>query len=90
MPPIKPRRRKQTSSTKTTPSTSFQVAPRCSVVWRKSLRYSHTVAPTSGPNSVPVPPIAVCMTSWPDVSKVNASGGMKPCITPSNPPAKPA
>ena len=38
MPPISPRRRKQISSTKITPSTSFQVAPRCSVVCRKSLQ----------------------------------------------------
>jgi len=39
---------------------------------------------------VPLPPIAVCITSWPDVSKANASGGMNACNTPSRPPAKPA
>ena len=38
MPPMMPRRRKQTSSTKTRPSTSFQAAPSCSVVCRKSLQ----------------------------------------------------
>ena len=38
MPPMRPWRRNTTSSTKTTPRTSFHVAPRFSVVWRKSLR----------------------------------------------------
>ena len=85
-----PRRRKQTSSTKTTPSTSFQAAPRPERRLQEILRKSQTAAPTSGPNSVPAPPIAVCITSWPEVSKVKASGGMKPCNTPSRPPAKPA
>ena len=85
-----PRRRKQTSSTKTTPSTSFHAAPSPSAACRKSCRNSQTAAPTSGPNSVPLPPIAVCITSWPEVSKVKASGGMKACSTPSRPPAKPA
>ena len=65
MPPIRPRRRKHTSSTKTTPSTSFQAAPSPARACRKSCRNSHTAAPSSGPNSVPVPPIAVCITSWP-------------------------
>ena len=57
-------------------------APSPSVDCRKSRSDSQTAAPTSGPNSVPVPPIAVWITSWPEVSKVNASGGMKPCSTP--------
>ena len=72
------------------PSTSFQVAPRFSVVWKKSLRNSHTVAPSSGPNSQPAPPIAVCMTISPEVANMNASGGMKPCSMPSRLPPKPA
>ena len=85
-----PRRRKVTSSTNTVPSTSFQAAPSPSADCRKSCRNSQTAAPSNGPNSVPMPPIAVCITSWPDVSKVKASGGMKACNTPSSPPAKPA
>src|SRR5579864_5097645 len=51
-----PRRRKQTSSTNTTPSTSFQAAPRSSASCRKSCRNSQTAAPTSGPNRVARPP----------------------------------
>ena len=90
MPPMMPCRRKQTSSTKTSPSTSFQAAPSLRVACRKSCRKSHTPAPTSGPNNVPRPPMAVCMMSWPEVSNMKASGGMKPCSTPSRPPAKPA
>ena len=64
------------------PSTSFQALPRPTALCRKSRRNSQTVAPTSGPNSVPTPPIAGCTTSWPEVSNENASGGMKPCSTP--------
>ncbi len=85
-----PWRRKHTRTTKMRPSTSFQVAPRLRVDCRKSCRNSHTAAPASGPNSVPRPPIAVCMMSWPEVSNMKASGGMKACITPSSPPARPA
>ena len=38
----------------------------------------------------PLPPIAVCITSCPDVSNMKASGGMKACRMPSRPPASPA
>ena len=38
MPPMMPRRRKQTSSTKITPSTSFQAAPRSSAALQEILQ----------------------------------------------------
>jgi len=90
MPPMMPRRRKQTSSTKIKPSTSFQAAPRPRAACRKSCRNSQIVAPSSGPNNVPVPPIADIITSSAEVWNMKASGGMNACMTPSKPPAKPA
>ncbi len=85
-----PRRSTITNTTNTSPRINFHNGPMPGISCRLSRSHSHTAAPTAGPISVPTPPITVCTTSWPEVSSMNASGGMKLCSTPSSPPASPA
>jgi hypothetical protein len=53
-PPIRPRRRKQTRSTNTTPSTSFQAAPRPAAACKKSRKNSQTAAPSADRTAYPL------------------------------------
>ena len=73
-PPIRPRRRKPPAGRRPgrAPASTRRRVPSTSC--RKSRRYSQTAAPSSGPNSVPTPPMTVCTTSWPEVSKREGVG----------------
>ena len=89
MPPMMPRRRKSPAArTQAEHELPGRAEP------ERGLQEVLQKQPDGGAEQRPeqraMPPIAVCITSWPEVSKVKASGGMKACNTPSKPPAKPA
>ena len=76
-PPSTPRRRKHTSRTKMTPSARRQAGAHAEWTLQEiPQEQPDRSAHQRTEQSVPSPPITLWITSWPEVSKVNASGGM--------------